>query len=201
MLKHAIMSIKSLLFICAFAPLLSFSQTSPFIIGNSETFYSEVLKTSRTLNIYFPKGYSSSSDSFPVVYVLDGSAHEDFVHIAGLVQFDNMYDLFPKAIVVGIENGNRYHDFTSSTSDSLDIAAIPNYGGSDDFISFLKTEVKPFIEKNYKASQEATLIGQSLGGLLATQVLMQEPDLFSNYIIVSPSLWWNKQTLVNSAPA
>lgn len=176
------------------------SQTTPFIIGNSETFHSKILNQERTLNIYLPKGYNASSDSFPVIYVLDGSAHEDFLHIAGLVQFDNMYELFPKAIVVGIENVNRYHDFTPTTADSLDIAAIPNFGGAADFIAFLKEEAIPFVSKNYKTNHQNTLVGQSLGGLLATTVLMKEPTLFQNYIIVSPSLWWNKQALVNSAP-
>ncbi|MBK7286445.1 MAG: hypothetical protein IPI95_04685 [Flavobacteriales bacterium] len=49
--------------------------------------------------------------------MLDGSANEDFPHIAGLAQFMNMYDLLPKSIVVGIANNgkSRYHDFTGAT--------------------------------------------------------------------------------------
>ena len=41
-----------------------------------------------------------------------------------------------------------------------------------------------------------TLIGQSLGGLLATEILFDHTELFDNYIIVSPSLWWDDQKLL-----
>ena len=46
-----------------------------------------------------------------------------------------------------------------------------------------------------------TIIGQSLGGLLTTEVLLKHPGLFSNYIIVSPSLWWDAESLLHKAPA
>jgi predicted alpha/beta superfamily hydrolase len=42
------------------------------------------------------------------------------------------------------------------------------------------------------------LIGQSLGGLLATEVLLKRPELFSQYVIVSPSLWWDKESLLKA---
>ena len=37
---------------------------------------------------------------------------------------------------------------------------------------------------------------QSLGGLLATEVLLKKPALFNRYIIISPSLWWNNASLL-----
>ncbi len=41
-----------------------------------------------------------------------------------------------------------------------------------------------------------TLIGQSLGGLLATEILMSKPELFDKYIIISPSLWWDNGSML-----
>jgi len=41
------------------------------------------------------------------------------------------------------------------------------------------------------------LIGQSLGGLLATEILLKRPTLFDSYIIISPSLWWDNGSLFN----
>jgi predicted alpha/beta superfamily hydrolase len=46
-------------------------------------------------------------------------------------------------------------------------------------------------------SANRTIIGQSLGGLLATQVLFSKPALFNRYIIISPSLWWNNGSLLS----
>ncbi len=171
-----------------------------FPFGVIERIESVPLAEARVLNIWLPQGFDpDSSLSYPVIYVLDGSAHEDFPHIAGLVQFLNMYELMPKSIVVGIANVDRYRDFTHTTTARSDLKAIPNAGGSEKFIRFLATEVQPLIERNYPTNGQSTIIGQSLGGLLATEILMKQPELFDDYIIVSPSLWWDNQSLVKGA--
>ena len=40
---------------------------------------------------------------------------------------------------------------------------------------------------------------QSLGGLLATEILLKNPEMFDNYFIISPSLWWDDESLLNQA--
>lgn len=169
-------------------------------LGLIETIDSKALSEKRVLNIYLPQGYHpDSSTTYPTIYVLDGSAHEDFPHIAGLAQFMNMYQLLPQSIVVGIANVDRYRDFTYPSKDKEDLKNLPTSGGSPKFINFLENEVQPLVEKQYKTNEHKTIIGQSLGGLLATEILIKKPDLFNDYIIVSPSLWWDQQTLVDSA--
>lgn len=177
-------------------------RTSPFVFGEMHTFRSAILQQDRTLNVYLPEGRSPDSvAAYPVVYVLDGSANEDFPHIAGLVQFMNMYDLFPKSIVVGIANVDRGHDFTSPTQGDSDLVWVPTGGGSAAFIEFLEKEVQPFVAQRYGTRGPRTLIGQSLGGLLVMEVLFSRPDLFDDYIAVSPSLWWNNEALSRTADA
>ena len=41
--------------------------------------------------------------------------------------------------------------------------------------------------------------GSSMGGLLATEVLIDHPQLFDRYVIVSPSLWWGGEALLDRA--
>lgn len=165
-------------------------------LGVVESFHSKALNEKRVLNIYLPQGYHPDSlKTYPVIYLLDGSAHEDFPHIAGLAQFMNMYKTLPESIVVGIANGNRYKDFTYPSNDKRDLKEIP-VSRSADFMEFLASEVQPFIEKNYKTTKHKTIIGQSLGGLLATEILLKKPQLFDDYIIVSPSLWWDEQRML-----
>lgn len=176
------------------------SGKTPFPFGVVEEISSEALSEKRTLNIYLPQGYHPDSlTTYPVIYLLDGSAHEDYPHIAGLAQFMNMYELLPKSIVVGIVNVDRYRDFTFPSNDPEDKKGLPTSGGSQNFISFLEKELQPFIQENYKVNGHRTIIGQSLGGLLATEILFKKPHLFHDYIIVSPSLWWDGQSLVNRA--
>lgn len=172
-----------------------------FKLGVVAHLQSKVLSESRTFNIYLPAGYHpDSAKTYPVVYLLDGSANEDFIHTAGLVQFLNMTETMPEVIVVGIANVDRKRDFTFPTTIAEDKKDFPTTGGSENFIRFLEKEVQPFIEKRYKTSASKTLIGQSLGALLATEVLLKKPALFNQYMIVSPSLWWDKESLLVKAP-
>jgi len=182
----------------------SFAQTQdnskPFVLGKTQQIYSTVLKENRTLNIYLPEDYSPDSvATYPVIYLLDGSANEDFIHIVGLVQFLTMIEKMPKAIVVGIANVDRKRDFTFPTTIKQDLIDYPTTGKSEKFIAFIEKELQPFIAEKYKTNTSKTIIGQSLGGLLATEILIRKPQLFDNYVIISPSLWWNNESLLTDA--
>ncbi|WP_299396976.1 alpha/beta hydrolase-fold protein [uncultured Gelidibacter sp.] len=176
------------------------SSKSALTIGEVVTIDSKILSESRTLNIYLPEGYKVSDTlKYPVIYVLDGSMNEDFIHIVGLVQFFNLQMDMPKTIVVGIANIDRKRDFTFPTIDKKLKKDFPTTGGSKKFIEFLQHEVQPYINANYSTNAQKMLIGQSLGGLLATEILFKIPTLFTDYIIVSPSLWWDNESLLKDA--
>lgn len=164
-------------------------------IGERKVIRSSFLNENRTLNVYLPEGYKKDS-AYPVLYLLDGSMNEDFLHIAGLVQFFHMTFQMPEMIVVGIENIDRKRDFTFRPSDTLFTQAYPNTGHSDIFIRFLEEEMIPFIEGEYRTTKTRMIIGQSLGGLLVTELMLKKPDMFSFYGVVSPSLWWDNESLL-----
>lgn len=176
----------------------------PFVLGVIDTIPSTELGETRTLNLYLPDGYSKDSlANYPVIYLLDGSADEDFIHIAGLVQYANFpwVNLLPKSIVVGIANVDRRRDFTYPTTIEKDKKDFPTTGHSQAFIAFLEKELQPYIQRKYSTNPNKTLLGQSLGGLLATEILYKKPYLFNQYIIVSPSLWWDNESLLATPPA
>jgi uncharacterized protein len=173
--------------------------TRPFVLGVIDEIQSTALSEKRILNIYLPEGYNKNDTTrYPVVYLLDGSADEDFIHIVGLYQFNSFswINRVPKSIVVGIATVDRRRDFTYPTTIKSDQLKYPTTGKSGNFISFLQNELQPYIEKKYKTNSLKTLIGQSLGGLLATEILLTKPSLFNKYIIVSPSLWWDNGSLL-----
>ena len=175
----------------------------PFVLGVTTALNSKVLGEKRTLNIYLPEGYNPKDTvKYTVIYLLDGSADEDFIHIAGLVQYNSFewINRVPKSIVVGIATVDRRRDFTFPTTIEKDKKAYPTTGGSAKFIAFLETELQPYIQSKYKTNASKTLIGQSLGGLLATEILFKKPQLFTKYVIVSPSLWWDNGSLLNQSP-
>jgi predicted alpha/beta superfamily hydrolase len=174
--------------------------TKPFILGVIDSLNSKVLGETRTINIYLPEGYQANGTiKYPVVYLLDGSADEDFIHVVGLYQFNNFswINRVPKSIVVGIANVDRRRDFTYPTTVIADKIKNKTSGHSEAFINFIQQELQPFIETNYKGKVNSnTIIGQSLGGLLATEILLKHPTLFQQYIIISPSIWWDNNSLL-----
>jgi predicted alpha/beta superfamily hydrolase len=176
---------------------------TPFSIGETVVFQSDVLGEDRIINVYLPAGYAEHPEkTFPVIYLLDGSADEDFIHIAGLVQFASFswIEMIPETIVVGIANVDRQRDLTFPSNNEKDRTDLPSSGGSARFIEFIADELQPLIGKSYRTDSTKTLIGQSLGALLATEILFKKPDLFENYVVISPSLWWDDGSLLEITP-
>lgn len=176
--------------------------SKPFVLGSIEEFESKILGENRILNIYLPEGYiPNDTTRYPVVYLLDGSADEDFIHTVGLFQFNTFswIDRVPKSIVIGIATVDRRRDFTFPSTIESEKKNFPTTGHSDKFISFLEEELKPFINNKYKTNSSAMLIGQSLGGLLASEILLKRPEMFNKYLIISPSIWWDNGSLLNQS--
>lgn len=179
------------------------STTKPFELGVIDEINSTILSEKRTLNIYFPEGYTKNDTiHYPVIYLLDGGADEDFIHTVGLIQYNTFswINRIPQSIVVGIANIDRKRDFTFPTTVEAEKKRFPTTGSSGKFIEFIAKELQPYIDKTYKGNKTKTIIGQSLGGLLATEILFTQPNLFNKYIIISPSLWWNDGSLLKQNP-
>lgn len=187
----------SILFAFQSMVLAQNGNVKPLTIGEIRTIKSKILNEDRTLNIYLPQNFDKTK-SYPIIYLLDGSMNEDFIHVTGLVQFFNQMYSMPETIVVGIANIDRKRDFTFHT-DLKDLQKdYPTTGHSDKFINFLEKELKPYIKSQFKTT-DTYLFGQSLGGLLATEILLKKPEMFNNYFIISPSLWWDDESLLKQA--
>ncbi|WP_299362915.1 alpha/beta hydrolase-fold protein [Winogradskyella sp.] len=177
-----------LLFITIIAPSLSQEIT----IGTENKIYSNVLNEERIYYISTPDNYNDTQ-AYPVLYVLDG--HELFKLASSTVNFLTNRGFMPETIVVGINNrSNRDRDLTPTKTDWS-----PSGGGAENFLSFLVDELIPEIEKNYKTQSNRTIYGSSLGGLFAMYVLYNHPEVFDNYIAISPSLYHDKGLLFNHA--
>jgi predicted alpha/beta superfamily hydrolase len=175
---------------------------TPIILGETLSFQSSILKQHRKINIYLPEGYNkNSSQQYPVIYLLDGSKDEDFIHVTGIVQFGafSWIKMLPKSIVVGISNIDRKHDYTHLSDHPLDKKDLPTHGLTAKFIQFIEKELQPLVNKTYRTNKNNMLIGQSLGGLLATEILVKHTYLFNRYIIISPSMWFDDGKILTHA--
>ncbi|MFY0565530.1 alpha/beta fold hydrolase [Archangium lansingense] len=183
------------------------SEGQPLILGAKHSLRSNILEEERGYRLYLPPGYETSSERYPVLYLLDGDAH--FHHSTGIVQFLAGNSHIPQMIVVGVSNTNRTRDLTPPTrgdtrmpgigSPQSVAQALPTAGGADRFLRFLVEELAPHIEARYRTQPYRILVGHSFGGLFALHALMNRPESFHAYIAISPSLWWNNGELVAGA--
>jgi predicted alpha/beta superfamily hydrolase len=187
------------------------AQTQPLVYGWQTKLASDYLSECRTINIYLPENYHQDDSSrYMTVYLPDGGTAEDFYHLSALLRYLSQpwIKLVPPAIVVGIENTQRRRDFTFAVENldflktmGIDSQQFQQYGGSANYIRFLSEELMPYIQKNYRTNGQQMLIGESLAGLLATEILLKHTALFQYYVIISPSLWWGDVGLLQQSKA
>lgn len=174
----------------------------PLVIGETFILQSKTLMESRRINVYFPSGYKENAQNrVPVMYMPDGGIAEDFLHIAGLIQVSVDNGTMRPYFLVGIENTQRRRDMTGPTNNAEDKKIAPIVGESAAFRQFIRDELMPEIAKRYRVTHEAAIIGESLAGLFVTETFLFEPDLFTTYIAIDPSLYWNNEALTKQAGA
>jgi len=149
------------------------------------------------LQISLPRNYEKSNKKYPVLYLMD--SQWDFPLVTALYG-EQYYDGFiPEIIIVGVTWGGshpnpdslRARDYTPTKQNGL-----PQSGGADKFLSFMKNELFPFIEKNYDADpNERILMGCSLGGLFTLYTLFTQPGMFNKYVAASPAYGWDNEVI------
>ncbi|GAA0534598.1 alpha/beta hydrolase [Chitinophaga japonensis] len=167
------------------------------------------------LHIMLPGGYKAANKKYPVVYLMD--SQWDFSLVTGLYG-QYYYDGFiPELIIVGVTWSGEHVNYDSLrlrdySPTKLELAIIrpeiygmislsgsvrmPQSGGADQFLAFMKQELFPFIESNYKADgKNRTLMGCSAGGLFTLYTLFTQPDLFTGYVAASPPIPWDNEVL------
>ncbi|WAA09181.1 alpha/beta hydrolase-fold protein [Fervidibacillus albus] len=161
------------------------------------------------INVFMPDS-EVPIDGFPVIYVLDGLSYYSFARDTIRLQYINSKKtgIIP-AIIVGIGHKKnemrqrRFIDFTGPAEQLIvphhAKGKIPEeYGGAEQFLSFIENELKPLVEQKYSINKrEQSLFGHSLGGYFALWCQFTHPSLFQNYIAISPSVWWNEKELLN----
>jgi predicted alpha/beta superfamily hydrolase len=184
--------------IFSFLLLISFCLSSSAQDGytvKKDSINSAILKQNRKISIFLPEGYDVKDAKFPVIYVLDANDRDQ--HIVPTARFLFLNNKMPKAIVIGVNNVDRNHDFLPDSSKNN----APTGGGADNFVKFFRDELTPYIDKTFKTEQYKVLVGHSYGGVFVMHTLLTDPDLFDAYIAIDPSFWYKNQMQVKSAQA
>ena len=146
---------------------------------------SEQLSETREFYLSLPASYDNSQHHYSVLYLLD--ADQNMEHAVASARMLAQWRGIPELIIVGIPSTNRLRDFTPTQ----DLNYSEQSGGGELFMAFLKQELIPYIDANYRTHPFRILSGHSLSGLLASNELMLTSSPFNAFIITAPSLWWN----------
>lgn len=169
--------------------------------------------TSRNIDVWLPENYSMSK-KYAVLYMQDGQMLYD-PDITWNKQSWNVDDVISglinngeirNTIVVGVWNDSKLRHFdyfpqkpfeslTATEKDTVqsqlkksgrsDQVFSPN---SDNYLKFLVTELKPFIDKKYSTHKDRAhtfIAGSSMGGLISMYAICEYPDVFGGAACLS----------------
>jgi len=140
------------------------------------------------ITVGLPANYGQSDSRYSTIYVLDGKDNFDLV--ANNCEQISARGGVQNVVVVGIGYGrDRSIDYTPTK-----LSAVT--GGGAEFMQFIETQLIPRIEQDFDVDTTAAgrvIIGHSYGGLFGACVLAVNNSLFGNYILLSPSLWFDNE--------
>jgi hypothetical protein len=149
------------------------------------------------IDIAFPKDYDKETARYPVLYVLD--AEYNFGCVAYIIRRLIKNGDIPKVLVVGIAYNTTEDDFYLKRERDCTPPSPrhgPRSGGAENFIRFFEHELIPYINLNFRADPgDRMIVGHSIGGFFGAYVLFKRPELFTKFLIVSPSLWYADEVI------
>lgn len=147
--------------------------------------------------VAWPEG-APPPNGWPVLWLLDG---EDNFAVAAMtarrLARASARSGVEAGLVVAIDSGplkRRVLDYTPAVPGYSIPAGAPASGlptgGAETFLAFLDQSVRPIVQSRWAIDpRRQTLMGHSFGGLLALHALAKGGS-WTNYVAVSPSLWF-----------
>lgn len=178
-------------------------------VGNTKIidldFYMPQLNRWRRVWVYLPQDYYTSNNTYQTLYMQDGQNLFDLAtsFAAEWKCDETMEDLQNKdstngIIIIGVDNGGL------TRIDEYSPWVNPQYGGGegDEYIDFIISTLKPFIDANFRTlpSRENTgIMGSSMGGLISWYGGLAHQDVFSKVGVFSPSFWFSPEVMTFAA--
>ena len=147
-------------------------------------YYSSVLGHERRLHVYTPPGYGTSTERYPVFYLLHGSGDSDqswnAIGRAGIILDNLIAASRARPMIVVMPNG---HTRTGAEM-SLPEARM-------EFVREFSADILPFVEKNYRVRAERSgraIAGLSMGGGQTLNIGIPHLDQFAYIGVFSAGL-------------
>jgi len=166
--------------------------------------HSKALNQEREILIYTPVDYDwRTNEYFNVIYVFDSQNREFFDYTSSIISF--LTDGNKSFIVVGITSPFDEKLDYSRNNDLLPILETEESkkrygkysGNADKFLNFVETDVISYVNSKYRISNQNIAVGHSLSASFILYSLLQKPNLFQNYVAISPNLAYDNNKLSN----
>jgi predicted alpha/beta superfamily hydrolase len=180
------------------------SQYPPVTLPNTELrlLESSIVNDTFRLHIALPANYAKPGAAYPVLYSSDGDTL--FPLLRSTVETLTADWEMPLLIIVGIGYDTdeakeflRYRERDLLPTDASATYATRRQpftragirrGQAGPFLRFIREELQPFVNANYRTNpDDSTYAGTSYGGLFGLYTLFHHPDTFTRYVIGSPA--------------
>ncbi|MEO6920726.1 MAG: alpha/beta hydrolase-fold protein [Collimonas sp.] len=161
---------------------------------------SKILHRDYEIFVSLPASYATSAASkkhYPVLFITDANYAFPLIRSIDRRVSDHGTKL-EEYILVGlsyakgddpVKSRNRDYTPTDTTKNKVNQPT----GQAEQYRQFIEKEVFPFVAANYRADMSRKIFsGHSYGSLLGLHVLLTEPQMFNQYVLGSPSLWYDK---------
>lgn len=196
---------KNIVYITIVAFLCTVKSFAQYSTIDEVTIESKELDQTREIMIYKPLGYDNPNVLYNVIYVFDAQNRELFDYASSIANISK--DKGQGTILVGIKattifeevNGKKTWVYARNSdllpSDTKRLGG--RKGNIEGFYEYVKNEVIPYVESNYKTLPNRMAVGHSLSAGFLVYALTESPELFDNYVAISPNLEFDDQYLLN----
>lgn len=198
-------------FCCLLFCFVTFNMNSQSKIKKIENFKSKYIQP-RNVEVWLPDAYYKNPEQkFPVLYMHDGqnvfntaTASYNVAWEADSIaeQLINKGKIKPVIIVASWCTDKRFHEYFPEKAAKylsevdkehmetvrLQMGAAPSNYLADEYLKFITTELKPYIDKNYRALSDkdnTSICGSSMGGLISLYAICEYPKVFGQAACVS----------------
>jgi S-formylglutathione hydrolase FrmB len=172
-------------------PIDTIDTIKPFVrLLENETVQSKKLNASIKYAVLLPANYNTSTDCYPVVYLLHGYGDDQNAwYEYGLIKYYSDLDSAVNGPMIFVmpQGFNSYY--------------VNRFNGSMDYMDFFTSELVPAIDAKYRTKKDKTqraVMGFSMGGYGALILPAMNPDLFSISVPLSMSFRTDAQYLAET---
>jgi enterochelin esterase family protein len=159
------------------APEIQYYPGIPHGTLRDTTYFSTNLGNSRTIRIYTPPGYESSSDSFGIILFHDGLEYVTLAQANNVIDYLISQNRIKPVIAIFVPPVNRVAEYRTTQINQ--------------FSSFITSEIIPYVDSRFRtrhSAEQRAVVGASDGGNITLWLGLYYSNVFGNVAAQSSNI-------------